>query len=444
MKTTPTEHYHQQFTVVRSELPGLSTPWFDQLRKDALNRFSEKGFPQRKAEDWKYTNLSVLTDHNYVTKTDQIGKINDGEINSIAGEIDAEISLVLINGRFSKLLGNLTSENFRLENLATLVSREPETIREYLAESAETLTAFESLNTAFMADGVYLHVNRDAKISKPIQILHVTTSQDDHVHYNTRNLFIFGENSEVRIIERFLSLDSIPGYLNNTVSQVILKDGAKAEYIKLQDEDPQSFHLSVHRVHLNRDSRFSAHSFSLGGLLSRNDVRVDFLGENASCNLNGLFLVDGERQADNYTTTEHRVPRCQSSEQYKGILNDQGKGVFRGKIKVHQDAQKSDARLNNSNLLLSEKAEVDTMPQLEIYADDVKCSHGSGSGQLDTEQLFYLTSRGIDHAVAHALLVFGFASSVLERIESESLKGFFKNLLISRLSANREIKELVQ
>jgi Fe-S cluster assembly protein SufD len=232
--------------------------------------------------------------------------------------------------------------------------------------------------------------------------------------------------------------------LNNTISQVQLKSGAQVKHTKIQDEDPQAFHLSVQRVSQDRDSSYSSNSFSFGALLSRNNLKIDFLGRGASCNLNGLFWVDGNRQADVYTDTEHQVENCNSSELYKGILDDKGKGVFRGRIKVHQDAQKSDARLNNTNLLLSQEAEIDTMPQLEIYADDVKCSHGSGSGQLDNEQLFYLTSRGIDHSVAHALLVFGFANSVLEGIKSNSLKTHLKALLITKLSANNEIKELVQ
>jgi Fe-S cluster assembly protein SufD len=444
MKTNQIEYYQHEFLSGLPGLPGFKTPWIDQLRKKAMEQFAETGFPEHRAEDWKYTDLSPVTDQQYAISRNLTGTWDDQKLNQISSEIDAEATLFFINGRFYKAKGDLETKGIVLKNLAEIISNDPDLARESLLSFPESVTAFESLNTAFLADGVYLNIRKGTQLTKPIQIIHIADKQGVQVHNCTRNLMVFGEDTKASIIERYIAPEKASGYLNNIVTRTVLEKGASVEQVKIQDEDPRSFHFSVQHVFLKSSSQFSSRSFSFGALLSRNDIRVEFQGENASCSLNGLFLVDSNRQADNYTETEHKVASCKSDEQYKGILDNQAKGVFRGKIKVHQDAQKTDARLNNSNLLLSKTAEVDTMPQLEIYADDVKCSHGSGSGQLDSEQLFYLTSRGVDQSVAQALLVFGFANSILEGVSSGQLRAHLKELLISKLSENSEIKELVQ
>jgi len=440
-----TDHYQNEFATAWPELPGYKTSWIDQVRLKAINRFAQDGFPHPRAEDWKYTDLSAVKEQPFGFVRPLDGKVSPERIRSVLGEIDASAILVFLNGHYLQTLFRQPEwTGVVVISLAEAITQQPRQLKELLADSSPSLTAFETLNTAFMNDGVYLQVDPGMRLEKPVVVLHLTDDQSSEQSIMTRNLLVFGEAARVTVLEKYDHIGNGSGYLTNVVNQAVLNNGAEVDYYKLQDEASSAFHFSVNHIKLQENSRFHANTFSFGGRLSRENLKLELEGANASCRLNGLFMVDGDRQADVYTEVEHKVAGCRSEETVRGIVDQQAKGVFRGKIKVYQDAQKTDAKLNNANLVLSDEAEVNTMPQLEIYADDVKCSHGSGSGQLDEEQLFYLTSRGVDESIARNLLVFAFANTIIDRIESSQIQSVIRNQMLSKFKDSAMITGLLQ
>ena len=445
MKMKQTEHYQNEFSAVWPDLPGYKTSWIDHLRLSAINGFSKDGFPFPRAEDWKYTGLEELIETPFSVLEQKPPTLDEQRIEQTLREIDSAADLVFINGHYSVAWSSMNLEGqATISPLGFALRQNPSEVKERLTSYPETLTAFESLNAAFMRDGVCLNVHQNVSLTKPIQILYVVTAEKQPQNLNTRNVLLFSQNSKTTLIERTLQLGESAQQLNNIVSQIEIENNAELSHFKVVDEGPLSYHLAVNRVHQQRDSRYAHHYFALGGLLSRNNLKVELAGEGASCQVNGLLMVDGQRQTDLYTDVEHQVPHCSSQEEVKAILNDQAKGVFRGKIKVFEKAQKTDAQLHNANLLLSREAEINTMPQLEIFADDVKCSHGSSSGQLDSNQLFYLKSRGLDVEAARNLLVFAFANSIINLSPEKQINKILRNGLLSKLPAGSAIEELIQ
>lgn len=440
-----TDHYQDQFSTVWSELPGYKTSWLDHLRLKAINRFAQKGFPGQREEDWKYTDLAKLLERPFAINRTKPAPFSDAIIRRMLGGIEAGIILVFVNGQHVQTSGQGgEQQGVLVSSLKDAIGHRPVLVKDYLASTANTMTAFETLNTAFMQDGALLMIEPGVILEKPVVLLHIAGEDADQQQINTRNLLVFGEDSKATVLEKYSAQSNVTSYLTNVVTQTIVKAGAEIRYLKIQDESPVGFHFAVNRVSLQEHSRFDSHSFSFGGRLSRDDQKITFEGQQGECALNGLFMPDGDRQVDLYIDVEHKVPNCRSTSNYRGILDQQAKGVFRGKIKVHQDAQQTDATLNNANLILSDGAEINTMPQLEIYADDVKCSHGSGSGRLDEEQLFYLTARGIDQSMAHSLLVFAFANAAIDRIPEQQIQDFVRKQVIAKLSASTTITELLQ
>jgi Fe-S cluster assembly protein SufD len=440
-----TDHYQNQFSAAWSGLPGYKTSWLDHLRLKAINRFAQKGFPRLREEDWKYTDLSSLSERPFAVGLEPHNILSREKIRALLGKIEASLVLVFVNGHYVQTIGQAAEfPGVLLTSLKETIGQRSVLLKDYLAAYSTSMTAFETLNTAFMNDGACLLVDPGVQLEKPVVLLQIASDDSEQQHINIRNLLVFGEDSKVTVLEKYVGEGRSTSYLTNTVTQTIVKTGAAVEYIKIQDETPAAFHFAVNRITLQENSRFDSHSYAFGGRLARDDLKIVFAGEHTECYLNGLFMVDGERQIDTYTDVEHKVPNCRSESNYRGILDQRGKGVFRGKIKVHQDAQKTDAKLNNANLILADGAEMNTMPQLEIYADDVKCSHGTGSGRLDEEQLFYLTARGIDETTAHNLLVFAFANSIIDRISSKQVKSFVRNQALSRLPASALTTELLQ
>jgi len=286
---------------------------------------------------------------------------------------------------------------------------------------------FVALNAAFLEDGAFLRVKNGFRLPAPLHLLFLGTSKAAH----PRNLYLIGEGAEATVVETYASAGKTP-HLTNAVSDIRLERGASLAHYRLQLEGP-SYHFGAVRAHLERDARFTSHNIASGGALTRNDITAALDGEGAHCTLNGLSLIRGTQHVDNYTRLDHRKPRCDSHELYKGILDGRASGVFTGRIRVFEDAQKTDAYQASANLLLTDTAMVDSQPQLEIYADDVKCSHGSTVGQLDREALFYLRSRGLNEAAARHMLVRAFAGDVADRILLPAVRTRVDSILAERL-----------
>ncbi|HJV84260.1 MAG TPA: Fe-S cluster assembly protein SufD [Noviherbaspirillum sp.] len=434
-------HYLTDFARVVDLLPGAGVPWLARVRKSALDQFAQRGFPTRKDEDWKYTSVAALEKMNFRVEPD--GRAHTGAnplMDRFALASDIGHVLVFHNGRFAPWLSAIGKlpDGARLVSLADALEAAPEALEPYLA-SEEPQSAFGALNGAFMADGAYLHLKRGTVLEAPVHLLFLSTEPGFANH--VRNVIVAEEGAQATVIEHYAGIDGAT-YFNNVVTRIFAAGNAAIEHHKLQQEGSGAFHVAgIHAVQ-QRDSRLESHSISFGAALARNDITTAFDGNGCEVTLNGLYLVGGTQHVDHHTRIDHRQPNGTSREHYRGVLEGQSHAVFNGKVIVQPGAQKTNAYQANHNLLLSRDAEVDTKPELEIYADDVKCNHGATVGQLDEAQLFYLRSRGIDEAVARSLLVHAFAHDVIERIRVASLRTRLEQILLARLPQEERIGEL--
>ncbi|MBI3990068.1 MAG: Fe-S cluster assembly protein SufD, partial [candidate division NC10 bacterium] len=347
----------------------------------------------------------------------------------------APIQLVFVNGHYSRELSSLRSlpEGVKVGSLAAILNADPGRVEPYLARYASFQEqAFVALNTAFMEDGAFIDIPPGKVMEGPIHLLFVSTASREPIVSHPRSLIIVGASSQVTIVESYVGLES-GLYFTNGVSEIVAGENAVIDHYKLELESEQAFHMATMQALLDRSSNFTSHSVALGGALVRNELNAVLDGEGGECTLNGLYMVTGRRHVDNQTRIDHVRPHCISRELYKGILDGQSRGVFNGKIYVHKHAQKTDARQVNKNLLLSEDAVIDTKPQLEIYNNDVKCSHGSTIGQLDQDSLFYLRTRGMDLESARSLLTYAFTSEMISRIRVEPIRAQLEHLFTARL-----------
>jgi Fe-S cluster assembly protein SufD len=346
--------------------------------------------------------------------------------------------IVLVNGRRAAGIpaaGGL--EGIQVGSLATAVEAEPEAVQPYLARCARYAQhALVALNTACFEDGVVVRIPRGRAVETPLYVLHVTAAEGGPAAWHPRTLVVAGRDSRARIIEGYLGLNGEVSF-TNAVTEAVLEEGAVLDYTKLEAEGEAAFHFGALHVRQARASSFASHSISLGGRLVRHEIGVALEGEGAEATLNGLYLAGGQRHVDNYTTLDHAQPHCPSRELYKGVLGGKAHAVFHGRILVRQEAQKTDAIQRNKNLLLSADAVIDTKPQLEIYADDVRCTHGATVGQVDAEAVFYLRSRGIAREEARGLLTLAFASEMIERVAWERLRERLREVVRDRLRAGR-------
>jgi len=452
----PVDWYFAEFERVRSGLAGADIPWLEAARRRALIRFGAMGFPTLRDEDWKYTSLAPVENRAFRTairadadlveealNKSELPPLLTGEgggegVNSMTyaltrtlyqGERGFNHELVFINGHFCESLSRLGQlpQGMRIESLAKTLARQEDVLYEHIQRQAErTGDAFAALNAAFMNDGVFIQVADGALVEDPIQLIFLSTGEAVASH--PRIVIAAGANARLQVVESYQSLGMNSG-LTNTLTEVCLGDGAEIEHAKLQLEGLKGHHFGHLLVRQGRDSRLVSHSISLGAALARHDVAIDLDGEGAQAVLNGLYLADGRQHVDHHTRIEHIKPHTTSEENYKGVLGGHARGVFNGKVTVHPQAQKSDARQSNKNLLLSANAEVDTKPELQIYADDVKCGHGATVGQLDEDAVFYLRSRGIDKGKAQGLLTYAFAEEVVSRIGVAPLRSLLKTRL---------------
>ncbi len=439
-----TGYYVDEFLEARTQLPGHDIPWLQRIREAALDDFKATGFPTTRSEDWKYTSVRSLQKHAFKLPAEScIGLVEDDLGEALMGDFDAH-RLVFVNGRYTAQLskpGKL-SAGVRIGNIARAIDETPAELESYLGRYADSsANGFAALNTACMGDGAYIQLAKDTVVQNPVQLIFVSTVQGEPSAYHMRNLVVAGEGSQATIIEHYISLgDSV--YLNNVITEIVLADNAAIEHYKLQQESLKGYHVATLQVQQACDTRFISHAVSVGGALARNDINSVLDAKGADCQLNGLYIATGKQHVDFHTRIDHKKPHGSSREFYKGVIGGRGHAVFNGKVYVHPDAQKTDAAQSNKNLLLSRNAEVDTKPQLEIYADDVKCSHGATVGQLDEQMMFYLRSRGIEENMARGMLTYGFAHDIVERMEIEPIRARIENLLTSKLPYGEFVRTL--
>ena len=434
--------------VVRqfSQVEAAPQPkWLLPLRKAGLARFAEMGFPTLHQEDWRFTNVSAIAQLPFTPATPVT--VNGAESKLIAESIFAELPghrLVFVNGQFSAQLSRVLplAGGARVESLAAAVTTDDGLIQKHLGHyAAAEGNAFTALNQAFFTDGAFIYVPAGVTVAETVELIFITSGQQQGAAIQPRNLIIAGANSRVTVLESYLSTGST-AYFTNAVTEIVAGDDSHVEHVKLQDEAATGFHIAAIAGHFGRASHTWIHSLALGGKLSRNNIRVNLAGEHLESVLNGLYLTRGDQVADHYMVVEHAQPHCASHEYFNGILDDKSKGVFHGRILVRELAQKTDAKQTNKNLLLSDDATADTKPQLEIYADDVKCTHGATIGQLNKESIFYLRSRGLGTETAKRMLIHAFAGEIIERIQSEPVRATIDKLVWDRLEANPHLANL--
>ena len=408
------------------------------LREAAFARFAKLGLPTTQDEEWKYTSLAPLAQHRFEPAAETTFRDIDRWILGEGG-----IRLVFVNGRHRPELSSHAAgpAGAFIGSLAATLAHRPELVERELARHADwQRDALTALNTAFIEDGAFIHLPAGAVLQAPIHLLFVSTAPGKPTLSQPRNLIVAGANSQATVVETYAGLsDEI--YFTNAVTEVVLGENARLDHYKLQEESARAFHIALTQVQHGRDSRFTSHSVALGAALARNEVRALFASEGCECTLNGLYMATGKQHLDNRTLIDHKSPRCTSRELYKGVLDGHSRGVFSGKVLVRQDAQKTDASQTNKNLLLSDDAIVDTKPQLEIFADDVKCAHGAAVGQLDENALFYLRSRGIGQEAARSLLTYAFASEMVNLVPLGPLRARVRDLVTSKLPAFEKLKE---
>ncbi len=408
--------------------------WLTPIRQAAIARFGEMGFPTLDDEEWRFTNVAPIARTRFALPDGERGDVTLRRLESFL-YCDAECPrLVFVNGRYRPELSSPEAAGVRLSSLADALRGDCGALQPHLAQYADFDDhAFAALNTAFVEDGAVVIIPKGKVIEQPIHLLFVAVPAGEPTVTYPRVLIRAEPNSQATVVESYVGLSE--GYLTNAVTEIVAADNAVIDHYKLQQEHESAYHVAMLRTHQDRGSTVTSHSIALGGGLVRNNIHAFLDGDGADATLNGLYLLAGTQHVDNHLRVEHAKPHCRSWEYYKGVLMDKSRGVFSGRIYVHPGAQKTDAKQTNMNLLLSDQAQIDTKPQLEIFADDVKCTHGATIGQIDRDALFYLRARGIREAAARDLLVYAFASESIEQVRIPSIRAQLEKLLFARLAS---------
>ena len=430
--TQAPEKYLEIFDQFNNRADAGQPRWLQRLRQDAFARFSEIGFPTTHDEDWRFTNVAAVS--NAAFELAGVEAVTKEQLEPF-GASQFACCLVFVNGLFSRELSTLAElpKGVAVGSLAAQLKNDPAGVEHHLGQYLNTQRdSFASLNTAFIEDGVYVHVPRGSVVETPIYVLYVTVPGAAPTMNHPHNLIMAQENSQVTVVEDYVSLgDGIT--FSNAATELVAGDNANVSHYMIVREGEQAYNFSTLRIQQGRHANVATHSLLLSGALVRNNVHPVLAGEGSECLINGLFMANGRQHMDNYMLVEHASPHCDSRQFYNGILNGQSHGVFHGRIIVHKDAQKTDAKQTNRNLLLSDDAQIDTKPQLEIYADDVKCTHGATIGQFDDNALFYLRSRGLAEAAARHVLLLAFANQCLDRMNSPQLRDHLEKLVVAGL-----------
>ncbi|HEX6283321.1 MAG TPA: Fe-S cluster assembly protein SufD [Pyrinomonadaceae bacterium] len=429
--------YQAAFRTVRESSPTV--PWLDLVRSSAMERFEQLGFPSVRDEEWKYTNLASLAKQSFVPATR--GEAVSLDATHFVYPETASAHLVVVNGFLSEELSVKTGlESVVAIDLLSAVAdaRCNKVARSYLARNAGYHdSGLAALNTAFVQSGLFLFIPKGIRVEVPIQVTFLTDAETAGKATFPRLLVVAEENSSATIIESFVSTGETQ-YFTNAIAEIVVKEGARLEHYRVQRESTEAFHVSLTSAELGRSSSYDTTSINMGAKLARHDISVVMDHEGAECWVDGLYLVGANQHSDTHSVIDHKQPQCSSHQLYKGILDDNGRAVFNGKIFVREGAQKTDAMQTNKNLLLSPLARVDTKPQLEIYADDVKCAHGAAVGQIDQDEMFYLQARGINPELARSLLTYGFAEEVIGKIKIDSIRAQLDEAVLSQLHAHLE------
>lgn len=423
-------NYLTLFKNFENSLNGGKSKSVHDLRKSAIANFSELQFPTTKDEEWKYTNIAPMLKHTFKPLEKTIGNY-DIKVNHFLFDKMEHSLLVFVNGVYSNELSKIKElpDGVIIKSLAEAIKEENLIVKKHLGKYADFKGhIFTSLSTAFVNDGAFVYVPEGKVIEDPIHILFLSISNKDKILVQPRNLFVAAKNSQSTIIEHFASIKE-DIYFTNSVTEIVTEENAIVDHVKLQEESSKAYHIGRMDISQERNSNFSSHLISFGAEISRNDFNSRFNDEGGECMLNGLFLIENSQLFDAHTLIDHAKPHCNSHEHYKGILMDSSRGVFNGKVIVRKDAQKTNAFQENNNIILSNDALVNTKPQLEIFADDVKCSHGATIGQIDSDALFYLKSRGIGPEAAQAILIHAFASDVVRYIKIDAVRDYIESIL---------------
>lgn len=433
--------YQSAFRRVRQAKPGVA--WVELVRESAMDRFEHLGFPTVKDEEWKYTNLAPLAKESFLPLALETA-ITPADAARFAYDETSRSHVVVVNGVFREDLSNI-------QNLTEIVvldlfnatgdARYNKIVRSYLARNANYhdrgLTA---LNTAFIESGVFVLIPKNVELKAPVQLSFVTDPVKPNAAVFPRVLIVAEENSSAKLVESYIAHGE-GSYFTNAVVEVVVQDGARIEHSRLQRESPEAIHIGSTSVEVGRGSSYNATAVNLGAQLSRHDISVVLDKDGGECWVDGLYVVGPNQHSDTHSLIDHQQPYCNSHQLYKGILDGNGRAVFNGKVFVREGAQKTDAMQTNKNLLLSPQARVDTKPQLEIYADDVKCAHGAAVGQLDQYELFYLQARGISRELGKSLLTYGFAEEVIAKIGVESIRKELDEAVMKQLHSGLEIQD---
>ncbi len=449
---TEKDRFLDAFERVSASRAGHEPGRLAEMRRDAIGRFGELGFPTTKLEEWRSTNIRPIVETDFAVAEAAADPAKASSVSVPAIErfrYAGTAELVFVNGRLDPELSRLEElpEGVLVSSLADAWREHPDLVEPYLGHYASFENhAFVALNSALHEDGAFVFIPRGVVVERPVHVLHVGArgAGTGAPARFPRNLFVAEENSQAKVIEQYATAEGSAGsYLVSPVTEVVLAPNAVVDHYKLQRESTEAFHLATFQMQLDRSSNFSTHSISWGGAIVRNDVNAVLDGEGCEATLNGLYMVEGDQLVDNHMRVDHVQPNCDSHELFKGILEGQARAVFNGRIFVHPGAQKTDAKQTNRNLLLSPAALVHSNPQLEIFADDVKCTHGSTVGELDDIAVFYLRSRGIGEVAARSLLTYAFAADIVERIRIPEVRQDLEEFLFRRLPRGEVVRQAV-
>lgn len=430
---TPETYVREIATALAAEQPA----WLARVRRAGADAVAAQGFPTPKHEDWHYTTTAPLAELAFPTLTAASGSVAAADLEPYRfGHADWP-TLVFVNGRFEPALSRLDTlpEGVKALPMAQALVEQADVVERTLGTIANpTLNPFVALNQALFLDGAVLQVGKEMEAEVPVHLVYVTDATAARATTHPRTLIVAERHSKLTVLESHVAIGDAT-YFTNHVTEIDVADGATVQHVKLQRESGRAYHVAHVEARQGRDSHFVSFSFAAGAQLSRTNVHTILGGEGCGATLNGLYMLDGEQHCDHQTRIEHAQPNCYSRELYKGILDGRSHGVFNGKVYVHPIAQKTDGKQTNNTLLLSPDAQIDTKPQLEIFADDVKCTHGATVGRLDNTSLFYMKSRGISDETARKLLTYAFAADVLETIEIEDVKNELEALTLARYTS---------
>lgn len=431
-KISSTGKLVSDFEAVKKTLPG--NLFVQNIRQKAIEKFAELGIPSRKNEEYKYSNVQKLFAEHIALSIVESPLSNFSIDKYLIPNLDAH-TVVLANGFFSEELSSLKNldKSIVVSSLQNAFEKHPELIEKYFSKCADINSdAFIALNTAYAADGIFISVPDNILVEKPIHIINLIAAKESTLFF-PRNLFVVGKNAQVQLVETFETHDLPVKAISDSVTEIAVDENAKVQYYRLQNDCENGQQINTVCASQQKNSHFDTNTVTLSGGWIRNNLNIALNGENCETHLNGLFITSDTQHVDNHTLVDHRKPHCESNQTYKGILDEKSTGIFNGKIFVQRDAQKTNAYQSSKNILLSDDATINTKPQLEIYADDVKCSHGSSTGKIDDDALFYLRARGLGIASARKLLLHAFVNDVMQTIRINALREYLETLIHKKL-----------